>query len=278
MPIRSPFPGFQETMRKQNAAYALVTGACSGIGLALAEGLAARGHNLLLVSNREAPLAETRKELVDRFGIEVITLVLDLAIPSAASALFGEVNARRLAVEILVNNAGVFFFGEVADAAPEHAERLLTLHVITPSLLSTYFGKQMRSRRSGRILFVSSISAFGDFPGIAYYGSSKKYLRGFAASLRSELSAYGITVTCLLPGATATALYDRSRIPVDLAQRIGVMAQPHTVAQQGLAALFSGQAECVPGLTNRVLSQIAAHTPQSFIDLLRRHAPWLPKP
>lgn len=123
---------------------------------------------------------------------------------------------------------------------------------------------------------VSSISAFRDFPGIAYYGSSKKYLRGFSQALRSELSVYGVSVTCLLPGATATSLYDPNVVPVELAKKLGVMADADSVSEQGLAALFSGQAECIPGALNRVLSQLAESTPQPLIDLLRRHAPWLP--
>ena len=81
---------------------------------------------------------------------------------------------------------------------------MLQLHVVTPSLLCSRFARDMRARRSGHILVVSSISAWRDFPGISYYGSSKKYLRGFARALRSELSVYGVNVTCLAPGATAT--------------------------------------------------------------------------
>ncbi len=257
--------------------FALVTGACSGIGRSLATGLAARGYHLVLCSNREGPLSQVCAELAAQYSVVTHAIPLDLSFPDAAERLYREVSQLGVCIDVLVLNAGIFFFGEVADADPVVANRLLQLHVVTPSLLCTLFGKDLRSRRRGHILMVSSISAFRDFPGIAYYGSSKKYLRGFAASLRSELAVYGVSVTCLLPGATATSLYDPSVVPVELAKRLGVMADTDSVATAGLLALFSGQAECIPSLLNRFLSQLAEATPQPVIDLLRRHAPWLPQ-
>jgi short-subunit dehydrogenase len=171
----------------------------------------------------------------------------------------------------------MFFFGEAADAAPERANRMLQLHVVTPSLLCTLFGRDMRTRGRGHILIVSSISAWRDFPGISYYGSSKKYLRGFARALRSELGVYGVNVTCLAPGATATALYDPAVVNVDRARRLGVMMDADRVAAAGVRAMLAGRAECTPGLLNRVMAVLAAATPQFVVDLARRRAPWLPR-
>ena len=256
---------------------ALVTGACSGIGLALAHGLAERGYDLVVVSNREGPLSEAAAEISARYGVQVMTVTQDLATDDAAQRLYESVCAHNIQIDILINNAGIFFFGEAADADPLAAARMLKLHVVTPSLLCTYFAKDMRTRRKGRIMMVSSISAFRDFPGIAYYGSSKKYLLGFARALRSELAVYGVSVTCLLPGATATGLYDPEVVPIELAKKLGVMADTEEVAELGLAALFADQAVVIPGMLNRVLCRVAQGVPQSMIDLARRHAPWLPK-
>jgi hypothetical protein len=153
---------------------------------------------------------------------------------------------------------------------------MLALHVTTPSLLCTRFTAGMRARRRGHVLIVSSISAWRDFPGIAYYGSTKKYLRGFARALRSELAPYGVVVTCLCPGPTATGLYDGGTVPVDLARRLGVMGDAASVARAGIDALFRGEAEIVPGALSRAMGVAAAATPQPVIDWLRRRAPWLP--
>jgi short-subunit dehydrogenase len=177
---------------------------------------------------------------------------------------------------VLVVNAGMFFFGEVADADPARANAMLQLHVVTPSLLCTYFARDMRARRRGRILLTSSISAWRAFPGIAYYGATKTYLRTFAAALRCELAPYGVGVTTLAPGATDTGLYDPTVVDMDRARRFGVMMDAGKVADAALAALFAGKPECVPGAFNRLATLAMRLVPQRLIDVVRRRAPWLP--
>ncbi len=252
---------------------ALVTGACSGIGNAIARQLASRGYELVIVSERPAELAAAAALLAQQTS--VYPIVMDLARPEAAAELYAAVRGLRLDVDVLVNNAGFFFFGAAVDAEPARASAMLQLHVVTPSLLCTRFGRDMRARGRGHILLVSSISAWRDFPGISYYGSSKKYLRGFARSLRSELAVHGVNVTCLAPGATATALYDPDVVPVELARRLGVMTDATTVAEAGLRAMFAGEAEHIPGLLTRVMTLGAVLTPQWAIDRLLRRAPWV---
>jgi len=256
---------------------ALVTGACSGIGRALAEGLAARGHPLVLVSERPAALAEAAAAIRETHGVPVQIVALDLARPEAAAELHAAVSELGLEVDILVSNAGFFFFGETVDADPARASAMLQLHVVTPSLLCTHFGRDMRARGRGHILLVASISAWRDFPGINYYGSSKKYLRGFARALRCELGVHGVNVTCLAPGATATALYSGTSVPVERARRLGVMMDADVVAEAGLTAMFARRAEHIPGRLTRAMTLAAVLTPQWVIDLLRRHFPWLPR-
>jgi uncharacterized protein len=252
-----------------------VTGGCSGIGRALAERLALRGHALALVSNRAGPLEAAAAKIRASYGVSVDILCTDLARPDAAEEVHRWAQALGLEVEILVNNAGVFFFGETADAPLDRARAMLQLHVTTPSLLCTLFAREMRERRRGRILIVSSISAWRDFPGIAYYGSSKKYLRGFARALGSELRFHGVSVTCLAPGPTATELYGTELATVRRGRRLGLFLEPEQVAEAGLRALFAGRAECVPGLSNRLLAVAAALLPQWVVDVIRRRARWL---
>ena len=256
---------------------ALVTGACSGIGRALATRLASLGYELILVSNRAAELAAAAQEIGRAHSVAVHTIVSDLARPEAAEELYQAVRDKGLQVDILISNAGFFFFGEAVDASPERAKAMLQLHVVTPSLLCTRFGRDMRAHGRGHILIVSSISAWRDFPGISYYGASKRYLRGFARALRSELGVYGVNVTCLAPGPTATNLYDTDVVPVERAKRLGIMMDPATVAEAGLRAMFAGRAEHIPGWLARAMAWLSVLVPQWAIDLLRRHAPWLPK-
>lgn len=257
---------------------ALVTGACSGIGLELSRQLAVLGYSLVLVSNRDEALAQVAAELAQAHGVTTLALPMDLARPDAAQALFDAVQAKGVTVDIVCVNAGFFFFGEVADAEPSRANAMLQLHVVTASLLCVLFGRALRERRRGHILVTSSISAWRAFPGIAFYGASKTYLRSFASSLRSELGVWGVNVTCLAPGATLTGLYDPSVVPVGLAKRVGVMMDAKDVARSGLRAMFRRRAEVVPGFLSPLLAFLSSLTPQWVINLLRRRAPWLPGP
>lgn len=254
---------------------ALVTGACSGIGLSMARLLADLGYHLILVSERAAALEAVAAELRGRASIEVTPIALDLARPEAAAELHAAVRARGLAVDLLINNAGFFFFGEAVDADPARAAALLQLHVVTPSLLCTHFGAEMRARGRGHILMVSSLSAWNDFPGIAYYGSSKRYLLGFGRALRSELRVWGVWVTCLAPGATATGLYAGTRVDLDRARRARVMMEADAVAEAGLRAMFSRRALCVPGVGGKVMTAAAWLAPRWLIDLARARGPWM---
>lgn len=257
---------------------ALVTGACSGIGLAFAEQLAALGYELILVSNRQQPLDEAAARLATTHGVKTQALVVDLARASAADELDAELQRRAIDVDILVNNAGMFFFGEVSDADPAKVAAMLQLHVVTPSLLARHLGRRMRDRGRGHLLFVSSISAWNDFPGIALYGASKKYLKGFALALRSELRPWGVHVTVVAPGATATGLYDPKVVDVGKAKRLGVMTGPEPVARAGLEAMFARRALVVPGLLSKLFAWGMALAPRWLVDFIRWRAPWLGRP
>lgn len=256
---------------------ALVTGACSGIGLEVARQLASLGYELVLVSNRAAEL-EAVGQLLAAGGARVHALPMDLARAEAASELEAKVEALGLTVDILVNNAGIFFFGEVSDADPVKVMALLQLHVVTPSLLARRFGRKMRDRRKGHLLFVSSISAWNDFPGIALYGASKRYLKSFALALRSELKPWGVNVTVVAPGATATGLYDPRVVDVDRARKLGVMTGPEPVARAALEAMFQRRALVVPGLLSKLFAWAMGIAPRWLIDVIRLRAPWLARP
>jgi short-subunit dehydrogenase len=257
---------------------ALVTGGCSGIGLELAALLAEAGFALVLVSNRDAELAAAARALASAHGVAVHPLTLDLSLPGAAARLHARVR-RELAldVHVLCLNAGFFFFGEVASADPLRAEAMLQVHVTSASLLALLFARDMRERRSGFILFTSSISAWGSFPGIAFYGATKHYINSFALSLASELCVYGVGVTALCPGATATALYEGTSVPAKTAARLGVMMRARDVARAGLGGLFARRALVVPGLLPPLFAFFMALLPFCCINFARRRVPWLPR-
>lgn len=129
--------------------WALVTGASSGIGLAYAEELASRGYQLVIVSNEEQAIREKGEFLSEKYGIEVLPLYRDLAIPGAAKELYDTCQEKNIPIEVLVNNAGMFFFCETLQAKANIVEKMLYLHVTTPTQLCYYFGQEMKKRRHG---------------------------------------------------------------------------------------------------------------------------------
>lgn len=261
-----------------SSGWALVTGACSGIGLEISRELARRGYPLVLVSNREEALRDVATRLAQEFGVSTYPVALDLAAPEAAGLLYEEVRQRAIQVDVLVSNAGILMFGEVATVDPVRANTLLQLHVVTPSLLCTYFGGDMRSRRHGHILFMSSISANRPFPGIAHYGSSKGYLRIFATSLREELRPWGVKVTCVMPGAVATDLYGHTSVPVQKAVKYGVMMPAEVVARKAVKAMLSGKANLVPGVVSKISNAAMRYTPRPLIRFVQDHTSFLSRP
>jgi short-subunit dehydrogenase len=272
------YDAFMTTTHDGQGRWALVTGACSGIGLEIARDLARRGYSVVLVSNRDAPLSEAAQRIAVEQTVLTQAIFMDLARPEAARSLYERVCRLGLPVEVLVTNAGMLLFGEVADTDPAKIEALLHLHVVTPSLLARYFGRDMRNRRSGHILMVSSASAWGDFPGVALYGSSKRYLRSFSAALRHELRPWGVNVTCLAPGAVATGLYGHDDGPAAVAARLHMLSDPTEVATKALDGMFRRKALVLPGASAKFMAAGMAVTPQWLIRLVQSRTDYLPGP
>ena len=250
--------------------YALVTGASSGIGLEITMLLAERKYNLLLVSNEAEKLINLKNELESKVAVKVEVLDADLARNEAAIEVFRYCEDNNIDVEVLVNNAGFYFFSEVAEADIKKAEQKILLHVLTSSLLCTLFGKKMKDKRKGYIMNVSSFSAYKAFPGIAYYGGTKAYIKYFTRSLRTEMKPYSVNVSCLSPGATHTNLYNVSDKNIRLTKKLGVMLTAHRVARTGLKGLFSNKALIIPGFRTRLITYFTILIPQFLIVALWR--------
>jgi len=250
--------------------YALITGASSGIGRCIAGELAERGFSIVAVSNQPELLVTLKTDLESSFLISVVTLAIDLAHENSAKEVFDFCESSHLEIEVLVNNAGILVMGEAAKVEFGEAVAILQLHVTTPALLCRLFGRKMIERKHGYILNMSSISAAMPYPTISFYGPTKTFGRSFTRALRTEMRPYGIHVTCLLPGAVATSLYDSHKVDIPLALKWGVMKQPEEVARAGVKALFSGKAECVPGLLNKLVMRIVPFIPHFIISWIYR--------
>jgi len=245
--------------------YAVVTGASSGIGWHISEQLAARGYSIVAVSNQSEALRKLKSELQETYRITVFTIDCDLSTSGAAELIFNYCRQKELQVEVLVNNAGMLVYGEAMSVDIKRINTILQLHMNTPVLLCRLFGDHMAENKKGHILNISSISAAMPYPTISLYGPTKSFLRGFTRALHSEMKGSGVSVTCLIPGATATDLYDTDQINLPLLIRLGIMKRPEDVARAGVLALFRGKAESVPGIINKLILLFIPLIPHALI-------------
>jgi hypothetical protein len=224
---------------------ALVTGASSGLGEALARELSTRGVRLLLASENAPELERVRGELAARG--EVQAFVLDLAQPDAPERLHGHCRELGWPVDVLVNCAGIFLNVESELEDPVRSRRLLALHVQAPTRLCLLFGRDMLERRRGWILNVASISALFPDPSSLTYGPSKRYLLAFSEGLALQWREAGVRVCALIPGGIRTNFFANNRIYLP-GLVAGHLASPQRVARAGIRALFRGRRRLIPGL------------------------------
>ena len=229
---------------------ALVTGATSGMGLEYCRQLAQRGHNLVMVSNQQELLDTLPSQISRQYNVHVTPRYQDLAAPAAAQQLYDWCCVEGLQIDILINNAGMFFFHELTPDYADRAEAMLSLHMLTPTRLCLLFGEQMKRRRHGYIVNVSSLTAQIPAPGITIYAATKAYLKSYSKSLYFEMRPYGVGVTTVLPAAIATPLYSIKPATLSRLTRLGIVRTPQWMVRRALRGMFRKRHYVKPGLMN----------------------------
>ena len=179
----------------------LITGASSGIGLAMAKDFANRGANLILTARSEDKLMQLAEDLSDK-NIKTHVFIEDISLPNSAQKLFNQVNEAGLKVDVLVNNAGYGRWGNFDECPIEDYENMVHLNVTSLTELSYLFVDQMVKRGSGGIINVASTAAFFPIPYSAVYAATKAYVLSLSEALNFEYSKKGVHVMAVCPGAT----------------------------------------------------------------------------
>ena len=247
---------------------ALITGGSSGIGLEYSRELASRGYQLALVSNREGELADAKQTLNKEFGVPVHTLFADLAAAEGAEKTLAWCDSLGLEVEVLVNNAGMFFMEYLSPENLGKVTAMMGLHVCAPTKMCILFGARMKERGKGYILNMSSMTARIPAPGIAVYSASKAYLKSFGKSFSYEMRPFGVKVTTVCPAAVDTGLYPISPALRHTLLRIGIIRSPRWLVRRAVRSLFRGRRTISPGLTNAIVPALVASLPSRMIDHL----------
>lgn len=238
----------------KSSEFAVITGASSGIGRALAARMAGHGHNLLLVARSADKLDSLSRALEAEHGVSVQTLALDLSRAGSAQVLYDHCHRQQLSVNILVNNAGFGDYQPVADASVDVYREMLQLNVVTLTELTCLFVKDFKRQGHGRIANIGSTSGYQPCPGLASYGASKGYVMQFTEALHVELQGSGVTATVINPGMTATGFVERAQMG-NSALALAGMADATDVAQAVYAAFMRGEMNRVVGWVNKLLAQ-----------------------
>lgn len=266
----------------------LVTGASSGIGLQYATQLARDYHtDLLLVSNQEDELRKVAEDLEAQYKVRAIPHYADLSKQDAAEDLYGYCHANNLVVDILINDAGVFFFNPYCETSMKRISLMLNLHMVTVSKLCRLFGEDMvarqltdeeqaqticgKPRRKGYILNMSSMSAWMAMPGIQTYNATKAFIYNFSKSLWYELKPKGVNITVMTPGAVDTALFGLAPNLRRLAVNLRVSIPPEKLVKRALRSMFRGKKADMPGVINHLFTPILKHTPDWLVFFVIKH-------
>jgi short-subunit dehydrogenase len=231
----------------------LVTGASSGIGRELARLFAAEGSDLVLVARGEDRLRRLAAELETAHGTTARVERVDLGEPEQQVDLCERLAARRVQVDVLVNNAGFGARGRVVELGLGRQLEMVRLNVEALTTLTRFLLPGMLERGRGGILNVASTAAFQPGPFMAVYYATKAYVLSFSEALGEELRGTGVTVTTLAPGPTVTGFQEEAGLEDTLLFEFGPMAA-EPVARAGHRAFRKGRVLVIPGLGNRLLA------------------------
>lgn len=237
------------------------------MGLEYARQLAEMGCSLLLVSNQKEELELVAAELRTE-EIKVIPHYQDLATETAADELLTYCQAENLQIDILINNAGMFFFEELSRENEAKVLTMLRLHIYTPTRLCILFGEAMKQRGYGCIINMSSMAAKLPCPGITVYSATKAYLKSFGKSLYFEMRPYGVGVTTVCPAAIATPLYKLKPSLMKLGVSIGIIGTPQWLVRKALKGMMRKKRVVRPGFMNIYLPPLIAVLPNGLVAKL----------
>jgi short-subunit dehydrogenase len=255
---------------------ALITGASSGIGAALARTFAAHGHEVVVVARSEPQLAALADEIGAAGQTRPHVLALDLGRLDASARLGHELASRGLEPAFVVNNAGFGLCGEAAELDRADQLAMVDLNVRALTDLSLRWVDSLR-RHGGGLLNVASVASFLPGPRMAVYYASKAYVLSFTEALHTELAPKGVRVTALCPGPVLTGFQRRAGVGERLPPLLGQSAE--AVAAAGYRGLMAGQRVVVPGLGNRLVTLMPRLLPRSLgLRILERHNRSRPQP
>jgi short-subunit dehydrogenase len=244
-------------------AYALVTGASSGIGECFARALAERGSDLVLVARSGEKLKVLAEELAGSHTIKAEPIAADLSQPDAAKSLVKTLKERQMEVDLLVNNAGFGAQGTFWTLPFEKQAEMLRLNIHALLQLTYLLLPPMVEKRRGGVINVSSTASFQPLPYTSVYAASKAFVTSFSTGLAEELRSYGVKVVTLCPGPTQTKFFEAGQYATHRLR--GGFQSPEKVAEAGLRQLDRGSGLVLARNMDKVLLFAQRLLPRSWV-------------
>ena len=273
---------------REYKAWALITGAASGMGREYARRLALMGYDLVLVDINGKGLEETESivrhevemsvSLPLRDGFKVMQVVHDLSQTDAADRIYAHTEAAGCEVEVLINNAGVMYCQGIAETSERMLKLIMMVHMNTPLMLCRKYVPAMKERGNGYILNISSLAECMSWPGIGMYGATKRFVKDYSRELRIECQKTGVSVTNAYFGAVDTPLVPLKPGLRKLARGLAVMIPAEKAVDRALRATFRRRRGVMPGFLNHVFKPICMLLPDCLLGWIYRKAkPYLMK-
>jgi len=244
--------------------YAIVTGASSGIGYELAKILAKDGKDIVVIARGRDRLEDLKKEIESKHGTKVKVLAKDLSNPKAPPEIFSELEKEKIAVDVLVNNAGYGVYGLFLETDLQKELAMVQVNAVSLIHLTKLFVKGMVRDKSGYILNSASLCAFLSTPMEAVYCASKSFVLHFSEALANELQGTGVSVTCLCVGLAETEFQKRAHMENCKATKRKMM-DAATVAEAGYKALKKGKLIEIPGMIYKFAPWFARLAPRKVV-------------
>jgi hypothetical protein len=241
---------------------ALITGASSGFGADFADILAKKGMDLVITARREDKLNALKAKIVEKYGVSVRVIVMDLSGFEAACGLYEKVKDEN--IDMLINNAGygMYEYFERQDAAA--VNRMVQLNVVSAMTLANLFVKDFSAKNSGWILNVASFAGFNPTPFYAAYGATKAFLMNFSVAIRTELKKCGknVFVTALCPGFTDTEFIQTANQKRSKLLEM-IVGRSYPAAEEAVNGLLKNKPVVMPRFMNRFAAFLLRFLPRS---------------
>jgi short-subunit dehydrogenase len=246
--------------------YALITGASGGIGLSIAEELAKKGYNLLLVARSEDRLESIKTNLSKKYSIEVHWLGADLSSVGSHLELLNWITANDWRLTVLVNNAGYGLWKSVEKSSLDELQNIMQLNMNALVNICHSFIPTLKKNSPSFILNIASTASYQAVPYLSTYAATKAFVVLFSRGLRWELKESNVSVTTVSPGATSTGFIDRAEMGLLKEKAEKFSMTPEEVARISVAGMFAGKTEVIPGFANWISVKLTYLLPKQLVE------------